>query len=168
VAYHQQKVRSVTITNTSQVPAKFSFVDRLSDSREADCIALSWLSICFVSQGVNKNKRALNYLKREVTLESGDAVNATLDLFVDDIALVKALNQTSIELDDVLVLRVTDRRDHFIPIRDSWLQLSKPPPHSTSIDSLFSIRSLSVHALSQPPSESPMLLLSSAHSSWMP
>lgn len=118
VGLQQRKVRSITIANTSQVPAKFSFVDRPSDSGGEDRIAPSWLSVSFTASVADDWQD----LKREVTLEPGDTINASLELFVDDITLVRGLNKTSSQLDDVLVLRVTDGRDHFIPIRASWLQ----------------------------------------------
>jgi phosphatidylinositol-bisphosphatase len=43
-------------------------------------------------------------------------------VFVEDISLVRSLNDNKSHLDDVLVLRVKDGRDHFIPIRGTWLQ----------------------------------------------
>ncbi|KAJ5038235.1 uncharacterized protein L3040_007102 [Drepanopeziza brunnea f. sp. 'multigermtubi'] len=118
VGFQQRKVRSVTIANTSQVPAKFSFVDRPSDSGDEDRSAPSWLQISFAASDIEDWQD----LQREVTLEPGQTIIATLELFIDDVELVKALNQAMSQLDDVLVLRVIDGRDHFIPIHASWLQ----------------------------------------------
>ncbi|CAL3964640.1 unnamed protein product [Diplocarpon coronariae] len=142
VGYQQRKVRSVTVANTSQVAAKFSFVDRPSDSGDADRIAPSWLSVSFVGLDLGEGHAP----EKEVTLEPGDAINATLELFVDDIALAKALNQAASLLDDVLVLRVTDGRDHFIPIRASWLQSCL----GRSIDELIRVPEGGVRALRPP------------------
>ena len=83
--------------------------------------------------------------KREVTLQPGDTVNAMLELFVDDITLVKSLNK-GLQLDDVLVLRVTDGRDHFIPIRGIWLQSC----FARSVDDLIRIPRGGVRALRPP------------------
>jgi hypothetical protein len=122
VAFLQRKSRSLTIANTSAVPTTFAFVDKPSVLDQGNRIAPSWLSVCFVGSSTDEDQRAQKDLKREVTLEPGDAVNATLELFIDDISLVKELNNGESQLDDILVLRVTDGRDHFIPIRGSWQQ----------------------------------------------
>ncbi|KAH8658720.1 phosphatase family protein-like protein [Tricladium varicosporioides] len=121
VAYLQKKMRSLTIANTSAVQATFSFVERPSVSGESSKIAPPWLSVCFAGSETSEDERVLQKLKREVTLEPGDAINVTLEVFINDVMLVRALNDGSM-LDDVLVLRVTDGRDHFIPIRGTWLQ----------------------------------------------
>jgi phosphatidylinositol-bisphosphatase len=143
VSYQRRKTRSLTIANTSQVPSTFAFVDRPSNSGEGDRIAPSWLTVCFVSSETDEDKRLLRDLKREVTLEPGDAVNATLELFVDGMTVVRALNEGTAQLEDVLVLRVTDGRDHFIPIRGSWLQSC----FGRSIDELIRIPEGGVRAL---------------------
>lgn len=121
VAALQRETRSLTIANTSAVHTTFAFVDKPTVSGE-DRIAPSWLSVYFVGSLTCEDERAKNNLEREVTLEPGDAVNVTLEMFVDNIELVTELNQGKAQLDDVLVLRVTDGRDHFIPIRGTWQQ----------------------------------------------
>jgi inositol polyphosphate 5-phosphatase INPP5B/F len=121
VAALQRETRSLTIANTSAVHTTFAFVDKPTVSGE-DRIAPSWLSVYFVGSQTCEDERAKNNLEREVTLEPGDAVNVTLELFVDSIPLVTELNQGKAQLDDVLVLRVTDGRDHFIPVRGTWQQ----------------------------------------------
>jgi phosphatidylinositol-bisphosphatase len=146
VAFQQRKFRSLTIANTSQVAATFAFVDRPSNSGQGDVIAPPWLSVCFVGSETDEDERVLKNLKREVTLEPGDAVNATLELFVNDITLARALNQGTAQLDDVLVLRVTDGRDHFLPIRGTWLQSC----FGRSIDELIHIPEGGVRALLPP------------------
>lgn len=143
VAYQRKKIRSLTIANTSQVQATFAFVDRPSVQGEGDRIAPPWLSVQFVGSETDEDTRVARALKREVTLEPGDAVNATLEVFVDDISQVRPLNEGTAQLDDVLVLRVTEGRDHFIPIRASWLQSC----FSRSIDELIRIPEGGVRAL---------------------
>lgn len=122
VSYLRRKVRSVTVANTGQVAATFAFVDRPSATGEADRIGPAWLSVCFVGSETDEDARAVKDMKREITLEPGDAVNATMELLIDDIAMIADLNDGKTKLDDVLVLRVTEGRDHFIPIRGTWLQ----------------------------------------------
>jgi len=143
VAFLQRKSRSLTIANTSAVPTTFAFVDKPSVSGEGDGIAPSWLSVCFVGSSIDEDERAKKDLKREVTLEPGDAVNATLELLIDDLSLVRELNESTAQLDDVLVLRVTGGRDHFIPIRGSWKQSCL----GRSIDELIRIPEGGVRAL---------------------
>lgn len=143
VAYGQRKVRNVTIANTGQVPATFSFVDRPGEPGEEDRIAPAWLSVSIDDS--TEEERSVKNQKREVTLQPGDTVNAMLELFVDDITLVKSLNK-GLQLDDVLVLRVTDGRDHFIPIRGIWLQSC----FARSVDDLIRIPRGGVRALRPP------------------
>lgn len=143
VAFQRKKIRSLTIANTSQVQATFAFVDRPTVQDEGDKIAPPWLSVCFVGSETNEDERVARALNREVTLEPGDAVNATLEVFVDDITQVKALNEGTAQIEDVLVLRVTDGRDHFIPIRATWLQSC----FARSVDELIRVPEGGVRAL---------------------
>ncbi|KAG9238170.1 Endonuclease/exonuclease/phosphatase [Amylocarpus encephaloides] len=122
VAYFQRKSRSLTIANTGQVPASFSLVNRPTAAGEGDAIAPPWLSVYFVDYVSEDEKSIPRVSNKEVTLEPGDAVTVTLEVFVEDIPLVQSLNPETALLDDVLVLRVTGGRDHFLPIRGSWLQ----------------------------------------------
>ncbi|KAH7360926.1 Endonuclease/exonuclease/phosphatase [Rhexocercosporidium sp. MPI-PUGE-AT-0058] len=145
VAYEQRKVRNVTIANTSQVPATFSFADRPGEPGEEDRIAPSWLSVCVEGSAADETGHISKNQKSEVTLQPGDAVNATLELLINEIALVKSLNK-GLQLDDVLVLRVTDGRDHFIPIRGTWLQSC----FARSVDELIRIPEGGVRALRPP------------------
>lgn len=146
VAYGQHKTRALTIANTSQVPSTFAFVERPTESGEVDRIAPQWLSVCFVGSGADEDEQLLQDMNREVTLEPGDVVTATLDLFVDDIALVRALNEGTTKLEDVLVLRVTDGRDHFVPIRATWLQSC----FGLSVDELIRVPEGGVRSLLPP------------------
>jgi phosphatidylinositol-bisphosphatase len=147
VAYLQRKLRALTIANTSQVVATFSFVERPSISGDDNRIAPQWLSVCFTGSDTDEDERVQKDLKREVTLEPGDAVNATLEVFVEDISLAQGLNQGITNLEDVLVLRVTDGRDHFIPVRGVWLQSCL----GRSVDELIRIPEGGVRALLPPP-----------------
>jgi inositol polyphosphate 5-phosphatase INPP5B/F len=143
VAYQRKKIRSLTIANTSQVQATFAFVDRPSVQGEGDRIAPPWLSVQFVGSEMDEDERVARALKREVTLEPGDAVNATLEVFVDDITKVKGLNEGTTQLDDIHVLRVTEGRDHFIPVRATWMQSC----FGRSIDELIRVPEGGVRAL---------------------
>ncbi|KAK6605631.1 hypothetical protein QC760_007065 [Botrytis cinerea] len=122
VEFEHRKSRNITIANTSQVTSTFAFVDRPGVEGQEDRIAPPWLSVWFAGFSMDEDDRALQDLKREVTLEPGDAINVTLEVLVHDPSSVKSLNDGVVLLEDVLVLRVTDGRDHFIPIKANWLQ----------------------------------------------
>ncbi|KIN05845.1 hypothetical protein OIDMADRAFT_189440 [Oidiodendron maius Zn] len=122
VSFYKRVRRSVTIANTSQVNSSFVFLERPSENETHDRISPTWLSVFFDGLELDEDSRRAKGLKRDITLEPGDTMNVTLELFVDDITCIKSLNDGITTLDDVLVLRVTDGRDHFIPIRASWLQ----------------------------------------------
>jgi len=143
ISFKNRKYRTITIANTSQVTSKFSFVERPGDSGNGDQIAPSWLNVSFVPTNVADEKPRPEDTSREVVLEPGDTINCTVEVFIDDIALVQALNQGVKQLDDVLVLRVTDGRDHFVPIRGSWLQSC----FGRSVDELIRVPEGGVRAL---------------------
>lgn len=122
VRYAHSKVRSITIANTGRVPATFGFVDRPVEQGKPSSICSPWLTIAFdrQSDNANANTGALH----EYTLHPGDAANVELTLRIDDIGQVRALNEHREKIEDILVLRVQNGRDHFITVRGTWLQSS--------------------------------------------
>ena len=142
ICFQKRKRCGLTIANTSQVPSTFAFVERPSGSGE-ERIAPSWLTVSFIDSDPEDCQQPPKDLKQDFTLEPGDAINAALEIFIDDVSMVRSLNEGITQLDDVLVLRVTDGRDHFIPIRGSWLQSC----FGRSIDELIRIPEGGVRAL---------------------
>ncbi|MCJ1230194.1 hypothetical protein MMC12_006866 [Toensbergia leucococca] len=120
VRYDQSKIRSVTIANTGRVPATVGFVDRPVDQGQIAGFSPSWLSINFdrPSDNENSNPGALQIY----TIEPGDAVNVQFTLRITDMSQVQRLNDGFEGIEDVLVLRIENGRDHFIPIRGAWMQ----------------------------------------------
>ena len=120
VKYDHIKTRSVTIANTGRVPATVGFVDRSVESGQPGGVAPPWLKINFDRPPDRKssNHDAL----QERTLQPGDAVNVELTLLVNDIDLVRRLSDKTETLEDVLVLRIHNGRDYFLPLRGDWLQ----------------------------------------------
>ena len=120
VRYDCAKVRNITIANTGRVPATVGFVDRTVDQGQSGGVAPFWLKISFdrASDNRNANPNAL----REYTLEPGDAANVELTLHVTDVSHLRKLNDRNESLEDVLVLRIRDGRDYFLPLRGVWLQ----------------------------------------------
>jgi phosphatidylinositol-bisphosphatase len=146
VQYLGRKYRTLTIANTGQVPARFSFVGRPGEAGQPERVTPDWLSASFVSSDMDDDSSEYQRPEREVTLEPGETVAASLEVFVDDVAQVRALNRGDIHLDDVLVLRVTDGRDYFIPLRGNWLASC----FGRSIDELIRIPEGGVRALVPP------------------
>ncbi|KAI9741832.1 MAG: hypothetical protein M1834_000218 [Cirrosporium novae-zelandiae] len=131
VSYLFTKTRSMTIANTGSVRACFGFIDRPVPAGERGGVSPSWLSINFdrSSDNDNLNTGAL----REYTMEPGDTVNVELCATIEDIEMVRGLNEGKLKIEDVLVLRVQNGRDHFVPIRGRWL----PTSFGQSLDSLL-------------------------------
>lgn len=118
VKYDHVKTRSVTIANTGRVPATVGFVDRSVESGKPGGVAPPWLKINFDRPPDNTNPGAL----QEYTLHPGDVVNVELTLHVNDLELVRRLTEKTETLEDVLVLRIHNGRDYFLPLRGDWLQ----------------------------------------------
>lgn len=114
------KTRGLTIANTGQISAIFSFVDRPAHEGKKGGVAPPWLHLQVdrQSDNANQNEHAL----KEYTLPPGETTNVLLVVDIADFKLVHRLNTGRIEIDDVLVLRITNGRDYFIPIRGVWLQ----------------------------------------------
>ncbi|RMZ91024.1 hypothetical protein DV736_g1743, partial [Chaetothyriales sp. CBS 134916] len=104
VAYDVAVHRSVTIANTGQIEATARFVGR----EDGGPIAPQWLNISS-ADGL------------EATLEPGDSKIIDLTARVWDGDLVRRLNDYTVELDDVLILRVDQGRDHFLSVKANWL-----------------------------------------------
>ncbi|KAL2812575.1 Endonuclease/exonuclease/phosphatase [Aspergillus granulosus] len=106
--------RSVTVANTSGVPATFSI-----QKPERGTEAPSWLEFTVeqpqhdesVDHGPNSN---------ECTLLPGEVAMVELTVCVRDIDFVRLLNDGQVKLEEVLVLRVKDGRDHFISAYGRW------------------------------------------------
>ena len=128
VRYDHPKKRTVTVANTGRVPATVGFVDRSTDG-----VFPSWLKVHVDQLGDNeyRNSSALH----QYTLQPGDAVNIDIVARITDMEQVRALNEGKSYIEDILVLRVQDGRDHFLPVRGVWQQSS----FGRSLDKLIRI-----------------------------
>lgn len=122
VCYFQEKLRSFTVANTSQVSVRFTIVQEAADSGKAHVLP-SWLTLRYDSTE-SKGGETMTGSGSTAYIQPGEAINITLRLMVNDIDLVRALNEGQVRLEHVLVLRLHDGRDHFIPIRGIWMQSS--------------------------------------------
>lgn len=135
VAYLQKRTISLTIANTGQASAKFSFVEK--DVHDGDSSsAPAWLSTTFRRRDLDiDDEGGVQQPSKDVQLDPGDTINADLEILVHDIARARALNEGSEKLEDILVLRVEDGRDHFIPVKAIWL----PTCFGRSIEELIRV-----------------------------
>lgn len=119
VRYAMHKHRSLTIANTGQVPATVYFIDRPVGPGQDSGLYPNWLSLQ-IDDGTGK----LSSDTGKRTLEPGQAFNVELELRILDVDLARAFNEGIKSLEDILVLRVENGRDHFIPLRGTWLESS--------------------------------------------
>ena len=131
IRWGQSKHRSLTIANTSRVPANFTFIERPVGPGQTSGIAPSWLNLKLNGDELPSSSTTTVSL----TIEPGDTASLELEIRILDMKLVKSLNEGIKALDDILMLRVEGGRDHFIPIRAKWLDTSL----GRSIDKLIRI-----------------------------
>lgn len=124
VSFRQRHAAYFTIANTGGVPATVSFVQRPSPGgTEGDGSDLAhWLttSLDQTQSGDESNEDSSKKTGQEATLEPGETVNATLGVCIDKVSQARALNEGREKLEDVVVLRVDQGRDHFLPVRAIW------------------------------------------------
>lgn len=145
VRYGVPKSRIVTIANTGQIAATFSFVERPTESGEDARVVPKWLGLRVESTTVHPSVTAEKEEAHGVTLSPGETTSLELVLDITDGELVHELNEGISELEDVLVLRVENGRDHFIPIKGIWLQSS----FFRTLDELVSVPEGGVRKLPQ-------------------
>ncbi|EEH37273.1 phosphatase family protein [Paracoccidioides lutzii Pb01] len=120
VRYDVPVSRSLTVANTSGVPATFSFHHRPPDKDEENGLTSpSWLRLQVDGSpdGDAQNPKT----RPKYTLQPGETTNVQLVLCIYDIAFVRELNNGEAKIEDIIVLRVTNGRDYFIPVHGSWL-----------------------------------------------
>ncbi|KAF2755907.1 DNase I-like protein [Pseudovirgaria hyperparasitica] len=135
IRYAQSKTRSVTIANTGRVPATISFADRPFVKGQNQGPAPPWLSVYFDRDPDIIDPKLPLGIKDHYTIEPGDSSTVELTLKVAVMELVRSLNEDVSNIDDILVLRVENGRDHFLPIRGRWLKST----FAQSIDKLIKI-----------------------------
>ncbi|KAJ9133821.1 Inositol polyphosphate 5-phosphatase OCRL-1 [Pleurostoma richardsiae] len=131
----EKKMSSLTMANTGRVPATFSFVDKPGLDQDDEDAGVDWLTTSFTRSEMSDVSGEAVDVGRMVTLEPGETVNAVLEAFIGDVSHARVLNDGQSRLEDVLVLRVIDGRDHFIPIRAIW----SPTCIGRSIDELIRV-----------------------------
>jgi hypothetical protein len=138
VRWGQTKMRTLTVANTSRVAADFSFIERpVGQDQEGqrqheNGVAPPWLQLKINDVSHPSSSEATPFYR----LEPGETCVVELTIIVTALECVAAFNREHMaSLEEVLVLRVENGRDHFIPIRARWLQSSL----GRSIDRLIRI-----------------------------
>ncbi|KAI0470764.1 type II inositol-1,4,5-trisphosphate 5-phosphatase [Xylariaceae sp. FL0804] len=143
VGFLREQSRSLTIANTGRVPAKFTFVEKPVDAAGVK-EKPEWLRVKFVRSS-DENDGEQDAIGTELSLDPGETVTAVVRIRVDDLEHVRALNDGSSKLEDVLILRVTEGRDHFIPVRATWL----PSCFGRSLEELIRIPRGGIRAMAK-------------------
>jgi phosphatidylinositol-bisphosphatase len=113
IKYGVPRTCGLTVANTGRVPASFSFVDRPVGEEAKAGISPPWLSVQVQAE--------MDRASKEYLLPPGEATDIRLTIEISDFELASQLNAGNAKIDDVLVLRVHDGRDHFIPIHGKWV-----------------------------------------------
>ncbi|KAI0872496.1 type II inositol-1,4,5-trisphosphate 5-phosphatase [Hypoxylon argillaceum] len=134
VGFMRKKARFLTIANTGRVQARLTFLEKPNND-DSDNQRPGWLGVKFDHSLNGHNERNENILDNEISLEPGETVSAAIEIEVRGLKQLQALNERPTQLEDVLVLRVTDGRDYFIPIRATW----RPSCFGRSLEELIRI-----------------------------
>lgn len=123
----QRIQRSITVANTGTSEAKMSFVAKPSvddgtemvptPSLKEEVITKDWLKVEFVGDG-----KDLKHFGAAVVLQPGETCSIIIALFIEKVEQVRGLNEGTEMLVDVLVLRVDNGRDVFLPLGGEWVQ----------------------------------------------
>lgn len=125
VRYGVQYEHHLTIANTGQIEVLYAFVDRPIESETGVLSSPfpSWLKV-EIHQDMEKSKYGLKDLGSgtRFRLLPGETTNIDLLVDISQPEMVTRLNSGEMALDDILVLRISNGRDHFLPVKGSWQQ----------------------------------------------
>ncbi|KAL2268949.1 hypothetical protein VTJ83DRAFT_3795 [Remersonia thermophila] len=146
VEFLKKYTASLTLANTGGVPATVSFVEKPGAEDSGDeSNQVPWLTTSFVHAETPGDDPESVDLEKEVTLQPGETLGAVLDVLVDDVRYARMLNEGEAALEDVLVLRVANGRDHFIPVRASW----SPTSVGRSVEELIRVPDGGIRSLAR-------------------
>lgn len=145
VRYHDPKVRAITIANTGKVDAYFGFAARPIGLGDKSQVVPEWLQFRVERQAEARNAKLpgsngtvagvwSENISEYYLLQPGEACGVELVAVVNNKELVGALNDGQL-LEDVLILRIRDGRDHFLPVRGVW----KHSSHGRALDAILRV-----------------------------
>jgi hypothetical protein len=124
VRYKKERHVHATIANTGQVSATLHLVERPIAGLGEEGPTPPWLTVRFDRDPDQKDKKSKNTESPTYTLEPGDTCNIEFIAAVDSHSLAHDLDDEVVKLDDVLILRVKNGRDHFLPVVGKWQRSS--------------------------------------------
>ncbi|MCJ1332445.1 hypothetical protein MMC10_009138 [Thelotrema lepadinum] len=113
--FREQKSITLTIANTSPVPATFNFL-----AKEGQSAKPSWLRFVFHHETLNHKQ--VHEPTADITLEPGDSTDIEVIAQITHLSDLTAFNEGIARPEDILILRVRNGRDHFIPVQAHWLR----------------------------------------------
>ncbi|QKX61076.1 uncharacterized protein TRUGW13939_08222 [Talaromyces rugulosus] len=142
--------RTVTVANTGAVPATFYFTSRLvSDPVRSKENPPPWLEVRVdwpederKKDDKKKDEKEQRY-QQTYTIAPGDSAVVEVTACVRQLEYVRALNDSTAKVEDILVFRVAGGRDQFIPVYGRWL----PTCFGRSLDELTHIPEAGVRSL---------------------
>ena len=120
IKYDVPVTRSLTVANTGGVSATFGFGERSVAGVQSSAASPPWLSLQVIRTDEDTETTSVD-TKKEFTLTPGETMGFVLIACICDLALVRKLNDGEMNVEDILVLRVANGRDYFIPIHGKWL-----------------------------------------------
>ncbi|KAL5356531.1 Endonuclease/exonuclease/phosphatase [Aspergillus floccosus] len=121
ISFDVPVTRSLTVANTSGVPATFTFERPDHDANHGQNLS-AWCKY-HVEPPHREDAETVKPSPQphECTLLPGELTNIEVTAHVKDIELARTLNDGNFTLEEILVLRVTNGRDHFISAYGKWL-----------------------------------------------
>ncbi|GAM35007.1 hypothetical protein TCE0_015f02967 [Talaromyces pinophilus] len=155
VAFGVPISKNVTIANTGSVHATFYFTSKALigestlEAKETKTEQQAWMDIHVEWLSDEKRKEEKKERRQKTyTFAPGDSAVAEVIVHVRDLELVRCLNAGKVKIEDILVLRVVEGRDHFIPVYGRWL----PTCFGRSLEELTRIPEAGVRSLGFPTS----------------
>jgi hypothetical protein len=137
--------RTVTVANTGAVPATFHFTSRLvADPVRSKENPPAWLEVRVNWPEDEKKKDEKEQRHQQTyTIAPGDSAVVEVTICVRQMDYVRALNDSTAKVEDILVFRVAGGRDQFIPVYGRWL----PTCFGRSLEELTHIPEAGVRSL---------------------
>ena len=129
--YDESKTQTITLANTGRAQAFLGFLLQKRQDAPDMAVAPAWLQVSIEppeeagergATKINKSKNVEDWAKEVpdiFSLNPGDTCTVKCTAHVRKISLVRTLNEEG-AIDDVIIMRVKDGRDHFVPVHASW------------------------------------------------
>lgn len=129
--FEEEQIQTITLANVGRVAALFGFLSQTQEKTEKVSHTPEWLEVSVQPVHEGEERGATNIPKTKndgewsddvveiYSLEPGCTCTVKCAATVRSIPLARNLNEKGV-LDNVLILRVKDGRDHFLHVHASW------------------------------------------------